>query len=276
MTIKEQRPVFDGYPLYRLILKPEGDPVGGLIFFHGQGDFIDRYPPILEGFVKAGYQCVLTDLPGHGRSPGRRGAVPGLGFVDRVFEDSLGHLEGPLIVAGHSMGGLMALRYLLRFPEKFHAAWVSSPLLAPMRQAAPWMRIALPIISEILPWITVGTGVRSEDCGDNQSGRNETPEGALYHSRISIGWGRDLRDAAREVEEQFPALPVDYPVLFTQGEVDSICPPDILTDRLDKLPANRVSFEQIPKARHEPFSGSTNEEFLKRLNDWITRQLVHH
>lgn len=274
MTIKEQRPVFDGYPLSRLILQPDHASIGGLIFFHGQGDFIDRYPSILEGFVKAGYQCLLTDLPGHGRSPGRRGAVPGLDFVDRVFHDSVTQLKGPLIIAGHSMGGLMALRYLLRYPEKFHAAWVSSPLLDPMRQAAPWMRFALPVISEFLPWITVGTGVSSEDCGDDQSGRKPPPEGALYHSRISIGWGRDLRDAAREVAEQFPALPVDRSILFTQGEVDSICPPDILADRLDKLPANQVSFEKIPKARHEPFSGSTNGQFLDCLSNWITRELV--
>ena len=274
MTTKEQRPVFDGYALNRLILNPERDPVGGVIFFHGQGDFIDRYPPILEGFVKAGYRCLLTDLPGHGRSPGRRGAVPGLDFVDRVFHDSVAQLEGPLIIAGHSMGGLMALRFLLRYPEKFQAAWLSSPLLDPMRQAAPWMRFSLPLISEILPWITVGTGVSSEDCGDDQSGRKETPEGALYHSRISIGWGRDLRDAAREVADQFPALPSNYPILFTQGEIDSICPPKILEDQLAKLPANQVRFEKIPMARHEPFSGSTNGEFLQRLNDWIARELV--
>ena len=269
MTIKEHRPVINGYSLHRLILTPDHAPRESLLFFHGQGDFIDRYPPILEGFVKAGYQCLLTDFPGHGRSPGTRGEVPGLKFVDDLFHESLSQLEGPVTIGGHSMGGLMALRYLLRHPEKFQSAWLSSPLLDPMRQASPWMRTLLPVVSKFLPWITIGTGVNSEDCGDHQSDRKESDEEALYHSRVSVGWGRDLRDAAEEVREQFPVISHDRPILFTQGEIDPICPPEILEDRFKKLPGNQIRYEKIPNARHEPFTGSTTGDFLNRLNRWI-------
>jgi alpha-beta hydrolase superfamily lysophospholipase len=273
VTIKEHRPIIDGYPLFRLVLTPDQTPRGSLLFFHGQGDFVARYPPILDGFVKAGYQCLLTDLPGHGRSPGTRGEVPGLEFIDKLFYDSLSQLEGPFVIAGHSMGGLMALRFLLRYPKNFQSAWISSPLLDPMRQAAPWMKVLLPMISEALPWLTVSTGVRSEDCGDNQSGRKNAEEGALYHSRVSLSWGRNLRDAAQEVGEQFPTLPSNLPILFTQGEIDPICPSNILEGHLKKLPDNQVRFEMIPNALHEPFTGSTTVDFLSRLNRWIKDEL---
>ena len=82
--------------LHRLTLNPETTVRGGLIFFHGQGDFIDRYPSILEGFVDAGYRCILTDMPGHGRSQGRRGVVPGLSFADELLHDSLSSLEAEI------------------------------------------------------------------------------------------------------------------------------------------------------------------------------------
>jgi alpha-beta hydrolase superfamily lysophospholipase len=272
MKVEESQVRIQGQNLHRLTLHPEISPQGGLVFFHGQGDFIDRYPPILEGFVKAGFRCILTDMPGHGRSPGRRGVVPGLTVADDLLTDSLSSLNGKLIIAGHSMGGLMALRSFLRKPEVFDAAWISSPLLDPMRRAQPWMRKALPLAANFLPWITVSTGVSSSDCGDSSSGRGDEEYEVLYHSRISIGWGRDLRDAAEEVREQFPAMPLDTPILFTQGDSDPICPPEILESRLNKLGANQISFEQIKDALHEPFSGSTREDFLARLNTWVKIQ----
>ncbi|MDC0302638.1 lysophospholipase [bacterium] len=273
MKVVESQVRIQGQPLHRLTLEPEVQARGGLVFFHGQGDFIDRYPPILEGFVKAGYRCILTDMPGHGRSPGRLGVVPGLSFTDDLLEESVSSLNGKLIITGHSVGGLMALRSFFKNPDIFDAAWISSPLLDPMRQARPWMKIALPLAAYILPWATVSTGVSSSDCGDNANGRGAEEEEILYHSRISIGWGRDLRDAADEVREQFPAIPTDKPALFTQGDSDPICPPEILEKRLKKLSANQITFEKINKALHEPFSGSTREEFLTRLNAWIDREL---
>lgn len=274
MKIEELRPKIKGQSLHRLVLQPEDQLRGTILFFHGQGDFIDRYPPILEGFVNAGFRCILTDLPGHGRSPGRRGVVPGFDFIDELFRDSVTHFEGPPIIAGHSMGGLLALRYFLRNPDLFEAAWFCAPLLAPMRQAKPWMRITMPILAGLLPWFTVGTGVRSSDCGDNTSGRGAETGEALYHSRISIGWGSELAKAAEEVREQFQTLPTATPILFTQGQRDPICPPEILGERLAKLPSNRIRFEKIEEALHEPFSGSTLAEFLSILNDWIDTELA--
>ena len=51
--------------LHHLNLHPETSTRGGLVFFHGEGDFIDRYPDILKPFVDAGLKCLLTKLPGY-------------------------------------------------------------------------------------------------------------------------------------------------------------------------------------------------------------------
>ena len=274
MKVEESQVRVQGQKLHRLVLSPEVEPRHGLVFFHGQGDFIDRYPPIFEGFVRAGYRCILTDLPGHGRSPGRRGVVPGLPFIDALLQESLTSLSGKKIIAGHSMGGLMALRSLFQNPNTFDAAWISSPLLDPMRQASPLMSKILPIVAKLLPWVTVSTGVRSSDCGDSSGDRGADTQDVLYHSRVSIGWGKNLRDAAEEVAGQFPKLPSDIPILFTQGDSDPICPLQILADRVSKLPPNRVTLATLKGALHEPFSGSTRETFLDRLNGWIAQELV--
>ena len=273
MKIEESQVQIQGQTLHRLTLNPETSTRGGLVFFHGQGDFIDRYPAILKSFVDAGYRCILTDMPGHGRSQGRRGVVPGLMFADELLQDSLSSLEGEIVIAGHSMGGLLALRFLFQNVDLFDAAWISSPLLNPLRQAKPWMRVVLPFAAQLLPTITISTGVSSSDCGEKTARSETEKDQVLFHSRISIGWSRDLCEAAEELREQFPTMPFEKPILFTQGGSDAICPAQILENRLNKITSNQISFEKIKEALHEPFSGSTREKFLAHLNHWIDHKI---
>ncbi|MGJ8695930.1 MAG: alpha/beta fold hydrolase [Verrucomicrobiaceae bacterium] len=256
-----------GYHLHRLILRPEGTSKATLVFFHGQGDFIDRYPDTLEIFVEKGVTCILIDLPGHGQSPGKRGHIPGFPFVDSLLANTLENVSGPVGIAGHSMGGLLALRAYLQNPDHFAFAWFSSPILDPARQGTPWMRTILPLVARLFPWITWSTGVKAEQC---RPVSNDTPssEESLYHSKISLGWALDLINAANEVQQAFLSLPTDRPALFTQGGADPICPPELLRQQLDKLPSGKVTYCEIPDALHEPFNGDHRDQLRAALANW--------
>lgn len=272
MTVTEQTITLDGYPLHQLALKPTQPPTGSFLFFHGHGDYIDRYPPVLEPLVERGYQGLLTDLPGHGRSPGPRGAVPSLVFIDRLFSASLKSLTPPFFLAGHSMGGLLALHFLLQNPNLFQAAWISSPLLDPMHQAPPRLAPFLPFLAKILPWFTLSTGVTAAACGDtpNDPRRGPNPnDPPLYHSRITLSWAAELAQLARNIRAQFLHLPTSVPILFTQGAQDPICPPAILKQHLQQLPPNQITLAEIPEALHEPFTGSSHAAFQKSLSSWL-------
>ena len=270
MKIEEETLNVFGERLHHLVLHPESSPRGGLVFFHGQGDFIDRYPGILKPFVDAGLKCLLTELPGHGRSPGKRGHIPHVGFVDQILDSSLEKIEGPVTIAGHSMGGLMALRLLITHPGLFKNAWISSPLLDPMNQAKPWMRAILPHLTPILPRVTVSTGVTSKDCRDD-SAQSEPSSTQLYHSRVSLIWGRTLSLIAEEVNEKFTQLPSATRLIFTQGKDDRICPPQFLRERLLKVTHPAITYEEIPGARHEPFGDPTGNELAKIITLWLAQ-----
>ncbi len=71
------------------------------IFTHGQGDYAERYVEVLHPFTERGIRCILTDLPGHGRSPGKRGHIR-LDQIDDVIHYNL-KLAGklPVGIAGH-------------------------------------------------------------------------------------------------------------------------------------------------------------------------------
>lgn len=266
MRIDEISTQLQGYQLHRLILTPKGNPEGTLIFFHGQGDFIDRYPPLLQVFVEQGWKCVLTDLPGHGRSEGKRGHVSGFQFIDAMVDEI--PIEGKAAIAGHSMGGMLALRELLRKLELYQFGWFSSPLLSPARQASSLMNILLPFVAQLFPWITRSTGVRTEDCTSGE--HNDQPETKpLYHSKISLGWALELFKTAKNLEAQWLNLPRTAPLLFTQGDADPVCPAELLRVRLEKLNGENICYHQIKNALHEPFTGDPADEFRKILKNWI-------
>ncbi|MGC6426741.1 MAG: alpha/beta fold hydrolase [Akkermansiaceae bacterium] len=271
MKIEEVALRFQGFQLHRLILSPDDSARGTLIFFHGQGDFIDRYPPIIEAFVAEGWKCILTDLPGHGQSEGARGHVPGFPFVDAMVNAI--PIAGKVAIAGHSMGGLLALREFLKKPDLYRFGWFSSPLLHPAHQASPLMKTILPVVAGVFPWITRSTGVRAEDC--TQGERNDQAEAkTLYHAKISLGWARDLFEAAKILETQWLNLSTEAPVLFTQGSADPVCPAPFLRSQLGKQEAPNLHYHEIKDALHEPFTGATAEEFQSILRKEIRQHLL--
>jgi pimeloyl-ACP methyl ester carboxylesterase len=112
-----------------------GDPdTGAVVLFHGiaANKIIMQY--LARAFAELGLRVFIPDLPGHGRSPGP--------FTPELAESCSGSLLRGLaargmiipertILAGHSMGGAIALRVA----GKFRPAGVIAISPAPMRPA---------------------------------------------------------------------------------------------------------------------------------------------
>jgi pimeloyl-ACP methyl ester carboxylesterase len=84
----------------------------------GTHDFCEA-SDLAERLVDAGYQVIIPDCPGHGRSAAERNpngsVVYSFTRMAQQLADLLGHLAmGPAHVIGHSNGGTLAL-YLARF-----------------------------------------------------------------------------------------------------------------------------------------------------------------
>lgn len=109
---------------------------GTLLFAHGMchGSWCwqDAFIPYFE---KKGYQCIAIELQGH-----QAGNEQSIGHVrltdfDKNIQDALDGLDEPLILIGHSMGGMVVQRYLregkckkvvLLAPVPLHGAFAAS------------------------------------------------------------------------------------------------------------------------------------------------------
>src|SRR5262249_4430401 len=111
-----------GVPIYYQPSAPaDGPPRGVILIAHGYAEHLGRYRGLVEHLARRGLAAAALDHRGHGRSGGPRGHCRDFNDVVGDLRTLADHAEGwwrgvPRILFGHSMGGLIAILYLLRHP----------------------------------------------------------------------------------------------------------------------------------------------------------------
>src|SRR5918996_2195461 len=124
----------------RYFVGGEGSP---LVLVHGLSGAATNWCE-LAPLLARGRRVLVPDLPGHGAS-GPLPAAPSLnGYADRVRH--LAELEGmlPAPLVGHSLGGSVALRTALRWPDDVFAVVLaaSAGIASSTRVAQLWLAFA--------------------------------------------------------------------------------------------------------------------------------------
>ena len=110
------------------------DPRYIAVIVHGYGEHIGRYEWVAAQLVADGAAVYGHDHVGHGRSDGERVLIadyePVVDDVRRLVDLARSeHPDLPVVLIGHSMGGMIAARYLQRFGEDVVCAVLSGPVL---------------------------------------------------------------------------------------------------------------------------------------------------
>lgn len=143
---------------------PHADASAGVLIVHGLGEHAGRYASLARWFNARGYAVRAYDQRGHGRSPGRRGALAHplelLDDLAEVFADTAASFGAPPLLLGHSMGGLVALRAVLDGRVVPRALVLSSPALRTWSPA--WERALAARLAHLLPGLPLRSGLPFE------------------------------------------------------------------------------------------------------------------
>src|SRR3954452_18460229 len=118
---------------------PADDTARLVVLVHGYGEHIGRYEHVAQALAPRGSAVVGPDHVGHGRSDAEQALVedfePVVDDLRAVVQDARGDL--PIVMVGHSMGGLIATRYAQRHREDLAGLVLSGPAvgLAPVIQS---------------------------------------------------------------------------------------------------------------------------------------------
>ncbi|MBO0748969.1 MAG: alpha/beta hydrolase, partial [Porphyrobacter sp.] len=137
----------DGYAIRRIDWpEPENRARGSLLFLPGRGDAYEKYLETLEHWHRRGWRVTALDWRGQAGS-GRLGADAVTGHIDDYAQwiDDLAAFwrewsaerPGPHVLAGHSMGGHLALRAVAERRVRPDALILSAPMLGFLPQWLP-------------------------------------------------------------------------------------------------------------------------------------------
>lgn len=86
-----------------------------IFFVHGAGGSALSWQGVLSPLSHR-FNAVAVDLPGHGQTPGPASDTI-IGYATWLYQALREFTPGRFLLAGHSMGGAIALTYALTYPE---------------------------------------------------------------------------------------------------------------------------------------------------------------
>lgn len=200
-------------------------PKAVLVISHGQGEHSGRYTHILEELKGKGISVYALDHRGHGRSGGKRGHVDS--WMDYIYDLKLylnfvkeDNDDLPVILMGHSMGGLIALKFALIYQDDISALILSSPLLTLSAKVPAWKGSMGKILSNYLPGIALPTGLDANLLSHDKDVVNKYVNDSLVHGMASARWLTEYIATRDECYSR--AGEIKIPTLIFHGKSDGI------------------------------------------------------
>ncbi len=241
----------------------DGAPSHAVLLAHGYGEHAGRYEEVATALVARGAVVHAVDHVGHGRSEGERVLVADFErVVDDLHEVDVRAREQhpglPVVLVGHSMGGLIAARYAQRHGDTLAALVLSGPLVGTWAPAAALL--ALPE----MPDAPLDSGTLSRD----------PAVGAAYEADPLVWHGPFKRPTIEAIDRGLAAVldgpPLgDLPLMWAHGEADALVPVDGSRAGIEHLKGERYVERIYRGARHEIFNEVNRDEVLADVTAFI-------
>jgi acylglycerol lipase len=242
-----------------------------VVLAHGAGEHSGRYAHVGERLAGAGYAVHALDHRGHGRSAGPRM------YIDRV-DDVVADLgtfiasvraqypEVPLVLLGHSMGGLVALRYAIHHQDSIDALVLSGPLAA-LAAATPLQRMAAQALSAVAPRLGLIAVEPALVSRDPEVVRAYVEDPLVFHGKLPARTIAQLAATVRRFPDEAPAIRV--PLLVMLGSADRLVPPEggrMVHDRAASADKTLIVYDGL---YHEILNEPEKDRVMADLVAWL-------
>ncbi|MFF8451419.1 alpha/beta hydrolase [Streptomyces leeuwenhoekii] len=238
---------------------PRPDPRYVALLVHGYGEHIGRYEEVAGVLTGHGAAVFGPDHIGHGRSAGERVRIED--FEDVVTDvDAVADLARaahpglPIVLIGHSMGGLIAARYAQRHRERLAALVLSGPVIGDWE--LPRRLLAL----EEIPDTPINPAALSRD----------PAVGAAYAADPLVWHGPMKRPTLLAFVRTLAAVAEGgdvgrLPLLWLHGDDDRLVPLPGSRPGVERISGGDLTERIYPGARHEVFQETNRAEVFADL-----------
>ncbi len=245
------------------------EPRAAMLLVHGIGEHSGRYEHVGAALAGAGIDTLGFDNRGFGQSGGRRAHVDSFDqFLDDV-EDLLAErrsLDVPVVLMGHSLGGLIATRYLVGRRSKPDLAVLSAPALH--AEVPRWQRVAAPVLGRVASTVFIESKIDGQLLSRDVEVQTAYVEDPLVIAGATAGLGHAIFTAMRSAMAGIGRITV--PTYVLHGEDDRLVPPSA-SEPLGEQP--NVTRKTWPGLRHECLNEPEQDDVIADLIRWLDGQL---
>ncbi|WP_090139855.1 alpha/beta hydrolase [Limnohabitans sp. DM1] len=246
--------------------------LGTVVLVHGLGEHAGRYGELAAQLRSWGFIVRAYDQQGHGQSAGSRGDMlrPGslqadLGRVIDATRQRPHSADLPLVLLGHSMGGLVVARASAEQLRPVDAAVLSSPALGASPNAV--QKLLLATLPKLAPHLCVNNGLDANFVARDAAEVKAYKADPLVHRRISTGLAAwVLSQGTRTVEE---AAHWSVPTLLLYAGDDHLVQAGASAAFAHSAPAEVVQAHCFEAMYHEIFNDPEREQVYSLLKPWL-------
>jgi len=246
-------------------------PKATVVLVHGLGEHVGRYDAVARRFNAWGLDVWGHDHGGHGQSDGPRG---GLRHDTQLLDDlalildrvrAQGDAQRPLVLLGHSLGGLVAARLVSLALRPVDALVLSSPALDAGLSAV--QRALVAVLPRLVPDLRVGNGLDARWISHDLAQVAAYRADPLVHDRISARLARFIATQGPATVACAPQWSV--PTLVMYAGADRLVAPAGSEAFARRAPPAVVAAQAFPGLFHELFNESDPEPVYAVLHRWL-------
>lgn len=269
---QDQIPGYRDRVVFRQRWLPSGEVRAALLIVHGMAEHSGRYQRLVDYFLPQGCAIYTFDHPGHGQSQGPRCHVDSFQDLSENLQRMVQWVKAeqagkPLILFGHSMGGLIVADFLITAEDQIDAAILSAPALKAMGKPSVLQILKVLLLKRLRPEM----GFSRLDL----RGLSRNPEiirayraDPLVHTgAMSIGLALALGQTMKKVASK--AKDLTLPLLIVQGGQDTMVDPQGAESFLAAVSSPDKHLQMYPDAYHEILNEPEAEDCLDLMSEWL-------
>jgi lysophospholipase len=197
-----------------------------VLWCHGIGEHGGRQEHVIREFQSRGWQVIIPDLRGHGRSEGIRADVAKfetyLSDFDQIVQEFDLHPRRTALF-GHSFGGLIMTRWMQTRSHSWAALAMSAPLFGIAKPIATWKWWLGHLLAYIAPRTHLPTGLREDNMSADPEFQAKRRADPLIQHAVTVRWFFAMQAALKLAHRD--AGKRTLPILILQGTADQTTDP---------------------------------------------------
>lgn len=256
-------------------------PEAIVLTIHGLGEHFGRYNHVGEWLKENKIVMIGGDLPGFGTSIKTRGHIDNFNEYLMKVDEWLQYAKNkwpnvPIFLFGHSMGGLIVLRYLEEIDKNnlVKGAIVTSPSISIKLKVPNWQISFAKGLKKVYPTLRLNSGIKSEHVSRSPEITEKYGTDPLNYGKVSVGLFYEFQTAIKIVWEKVDCInETKIPLLFLQAGEDQLVDANKADEFAKKINKEQITYLNIPELYHEIFNEPEKEIYLKMFSDWIKEKV---